>query len=68
MGIQHLAAVAYQGTTRYRYRVDGIIWEYSLDSALDDEFKRLKSRSPGRAYNYVKKFGKLVAKDGIDIE
>ena len=66
--IQFLNSLSYQGTTRYRYRVDGTVWVYSLDSALDPSVANKGGGNDGRAFNFIKENGKTISRNGVEIE
>ena len=65
--IQFLNSLSYQGTTHYRYRVDGTVWVYSLDSALDPRVASLGGERDGRAFNFIKENGIEISKNGVEI-
>ena len=63
-----ISKIVYQGTTVYKYRVDGVVWEYLLDSALDPAVSALAVKGSGKAYNFVKENSKTISRDGVAID
>ena len=66
--IKSLGVVVYMGISIYKYLVDGNVWEYSLDSALDGNVRQLRAKGVGAAYNYVKTNGEAISKNGVSLD
>ncbi len=60
----HLISIMDNGIVEYS--IKGIRYTYTIPIPLKDIVIKLNSRSPGRAFNQVKKYGRLVSKHTIE--